>query len=583
MLLRRLVEYSERLDLPPSLYSETPIRYVVLLDSSGRALSRTPFDTADPASPATRRGVRRQAPQVARSVGIKPLLLADNAEYTFGLAREESRPERVRQCHAAYLALVDRCARTTGAPSIAAIQTFLEHDPLDVLELPEDFDAGALLTFQVEGEFPIDARSVQEFWAAENDPAARGAQVMQCLVCGESRPVLERLQAKVKGVPGGQTTGTSIISANASAFESYGLEASLIAPTCASCGERFTKAANALLGSQANRMTLGGAAFVFWTREDVGFSFRDFFDRPGVEEVRALLSSLRSGGPRADVDDVAFYATVLSGSGGRAVVRDWIDTTIGAAKHHLAEWFEDQVVVERDGADHRPLGLFPLAAATVRDASKELAPPTTRALLRSALTGTPLSLDLLARAVRRTRADGSVSHAQASLIKLVLSRRGSDTLSRLDMSREEIRSMIRLVPDHPSQAYHCGRLLAVLDAVQRAALGRVNATVVDRYFGTASSAPGTVFPYLIRGSAPHLSKLRKTRPGTYQALEQRLEEVLGRVDGFRPVLTLEDQGLFALGFYHQRAHDREQARLAAERKRAGTVTTDTDTLTEEDL
>lgn len=577
-MLRQLVEYTERLALPPPLYAETPIRYVIVLDGGGRPVGRRPLDTADPSIREARRGVRRRAPQVARAVGIKPLLLADNAEYTFGLARPDSRPDRVRNCHAAYLDLMARCARATGEPAVKAVHDFLDARPLETLDLPDDFDAGALVTFQVGGVFPIDVPTVQAFWAAENDPAARDATVMQCLVCGHRRPALGRLQGKIKGVPGGQTAGTSIISANAPAFESYGLEASLIAPTCSDCGERFTKAANDLLSREASRMVLGGAAFIFWTREDAGFSLRDFLDRPNAEEVGVLLRSVRSGGPRPQIDATAFYATVLSGSGGRAVVRDWIDTTVGAAKERLAHWFDDQAMVDRDGADTRPLGLYPLAAATVRDASKELAPPTVRALLRAALTATPAPFDLLARAVRRNRAEGTVTHPRAALIKLVLARRG--------MSRQEVRQMAQLVPDHPSPAYHCGRLLAVLDAVQRAALGPVNATIVDRYFGTASSAPGTVFPYLIRGSAPHLAKLRKARPGAYAALQQRLEEVMDRLPAFQSVLTLEDQGLFALGYYHQRADDRRRAREAAERRRASAMaptTTDADDLTDEEL
>lgn len=583
-MLRQLVEYTDRLDLPPPLYSETPIRYVVQLDHDGRLVSRQPFDTADPSSPATRRGVRRQAPQVTRAVGIKPLLLADNAEYTFGLARPESRPERVRGCHAAYLDLLGRCAAVTEEALSAAVQAFLLNDPLSQLDLPDDFDAGALVTFQVGEAFPIDLPSVQAFWATENDPGARDSRTMQCLICGHRRPVLARLQGKIKGVPGGQTSGTSMISANAPAFESYGLEASLIAPTCSDCGERFTKAANDLLAHQASRLILGGAAFIFWTREDVGFSIRDFFDQPRAEEVRALLQSVRSGSARPDVDNTAFYATVLSGSGGRTVVREWIDQTVGEAKTSLAVWFEDQAMVDRDGSDLRPLGLYPLAAATVRDPSKDLAPPTIRALLRAALTDTPAPFDLLARAVRRNRADGTVTHPRAALIKLVLARQG--------MSREEVHQMTQLVPDHASPAYHCGRLLAILDAVQRAALGSVNATVVDRYFGTASSAPGTVFPYLIRGSAPHLAKLRRTRPGAYQALQQRMEEVMDQLPDFKPVLTLKDQGLFALGFYHQRADDRRRVREAAERRRAATPSTPAapdaspttaDDLTEEEL
>lgn len=446
-----------------------------------------------------------------------------------------------------------------------AVCTFLHNDPSSKLALTEDFDAGATMTFRVDGIFPVDLPRVQAFWAEANDPDRdpdRPAPVMQCLICGEERPVLERLQAKIKGVPGGQTSGTAIISANAEAFESYGLSASLTAPTCSECGERFTKAANALLADRSSRLELGGAAFVFWTREPVAFSFRDYLDNPKPEEVQALLASVRRGGRVPDVDDTKFYGTVLSGSGGRAVVRDWIDTTVGEVKRHLGDWFHRQRIVNAYGEENRTLGLYALAAATVRDAQKDLAPPTLRALLRGALTGSPLPVGLLYQAVRRNRAEGNIGHQRAALIKLVL-------LSQPERNKEGADNMVRLDQENPSPAYRCGRLLAELEQAQLLAVPGINATIVARFFGTASSAPSSVFGRLLRGAQPHLAKLQRDKPGTYVAIQRRLEEIQGGLSGFPRVLTLEDQGVFALGYYHQRAFDRAQAKEAAARRRAG--------------
>lgn len=559
MLLQRLKEYADnRLKLPPTLYSETAVRYIIELDATGRAVGL--IDTADAGSSRTKRGQRYVMPQITRSVGIKPLLLADNAEYTLGLAREASKPERVAACHRAYLALLERCAAATQEPAVEAVRRFLQNDPGAQLHLPDDFDRSALITFRVNGQFPTDLPAVQAFWATENDPAARDATVMQCLVCGEERPVLERLQGKIKGVPGGQTSGTSIISANNNAFESYGLEASLIAPTCSQCGERFTKAANDLLANEHSRMVIGNAAFIFWTREPVEFNFLTVLTDPESTDARRMFESLFKGGGVPTIDNTAFYATVLSGSGGRAVVRDWIDTTIGEAKRNLARWFERQAIVGYGGDEPRPLSIYALAGATVLKMA-DLPPTTTRALLRAALVGTPLPTGLLYQAVRRNRAEQKVTRQRAALIKLVLlSRRSPTTEAR----------MVKLDPDHPSPGYQCGRLLAVLEEAQRLAVPGINATIVDRFFGTASATPIAVFPRLVRGAQPHLSKLKRDRRGAYEALQQRMEEIQGHLRNYPATLTLEEQGLFALGYYHQRAYDRAQAAAASERKKAAT-------------
>lgn len=112
-------------------------------------------------------------------------------------------------------------------------------------------------------------------------------------------------------------------------------------------------------------------------------------------------------------------------------------------------------------------------------------------------------------------------------------------------------------------AYLCGRLLAELEATQRAALGDVGAGVVDRYFGTASSAPASVFGRLLRGAQPHLMRLRKEKPGAYRRLDERLQDILSGLNGpngFPATLTLKQQGLFSLGYYHQKAADIRAAR-----------------------
>ncbi len=557
MLLRRLKEYADiRMTLPPPLYNETPVRYIIELDPSGRLLSPRPTDTADPASPKTKRGTRFLMPQIQRASGVKPLLLADKPDYAIGYQREGAKPERIAQCHEAFCDLLNRCAEKTQAAAVLAVQRFLANEPLKQLQFDDSFDDAAIMTFRVDGIFPTALPAVQNFWASENDPAARDATVMQCIVCGQQRPVLDRLQGKIKGVPGGQTSGTALISANAKAFESYGLEASLIAPTCADCGERFTKALNDLLANQESRTLIGGTAFVFWTREDVGFNPLTFLNQADAQQVRELIESIRRGRRIPAIDTMAFYATVLTGSGGRTVVREWIDTTVGDVKEQLSAWFHHQHIVDDRAGTPEPISLYRLATATVREA-KDLPPTTPRAMIHAALTGTPLPMGLLYQAVRRNRAEQRVTRTRAALIKLVL-------LSRQQNTEEDY--MVALDLQNTDPAYRCGRLLAVLAEIQRNAIGK--AAIVDRFYGTASSAPASVFGRLLRGAQPHLAKLERDRPGVAIALQRRLEDVMSGLAGFPHTLTLEQQGLFALGFYHQRAADFAQMVAAAERRRA---------------
>ena len=558
MLLQELVSFSDQLDLPPTLYVEAPVRYIINLDADGRFLGMV--DTSDASSPRTRRGTPRLVPQVQRASGIRPLLLADKADYVLGYVGEGDKPERVAQCHTAFRASVATCETATGDPLVRAVRTFLEDIPADVAA-NADFNPSATMTFRVDGMFPIDLPSVQAFWAAENDRALKDAPIMQCVVCSQERPVLARLQAKIKGIRSGQTTGTSIISANANAFESYGLEESLIAPTCSDCGERFTKALNYLLANDQHCLRIGGAEFVVWTRENFAFDWFTVINQPSSAQGLALLESLKSGGWPASVDADRFFGCSLSGSGGRAVVRDWIDTTVGNAKQVVMQWFQRQTIVDSYGQQAAPLGIYALAAATVRDPRKDLAPPTPRVLIRAALAGAPLPRGLLQAAVRRCQLEQQVTRPRAALIKLAFSFTGPYD------SQED--KLIALDTETLSPGYRCGRLLAVLEQAQRLAIPNLNQTIVDRFYGTASTAPRSVFSRLIQGARPHLAKLQRDRRGAAFALNRRLEEIMAGITSFPAVLSLEEQGLFALGYYHQRADDRAKALEAAARRRTG--------------
>lgn len=551
MFLQRLDEYAQRLDLPPTLYRQDAVRYVIELAADGRLLTPRPTDTADPDDRAARRGARMLVPRVQRAAGIRPLMLADNAPYTLGLPREGSNEERELACHDAYMAQLEQCAAQTKEPAVQAVLRFLSSEPLEQLELGEDFDRAAYVTFRVDGVYPTALPSVQAFWAAENKDDQ--APVMQCLVCGQARPVLKRLKGKLKGIPGGHSTGTALISANESAYESYGLEASLIAPICAPCAERMTKGLNHLLRDQAHHVRLEHSIYVFWTREQTSTGFLALLMSPTAEDVRALLRSAYGPKEYGQVDANRFYAAALSGSGGRAVVRRWIDMAVGDAQANLARWFQRQSIVQAWGEAHRPLSVRQLADATVR-VRKDLSPATEEAFVSAALLGLPLPPSLLYQVLLRVRADNGISHAQAAVIKLCL-------LSRLTITNqnEELETMTELDTTNASPPYLCGRLMAVLEAAQRLAVPGAKATIVDRFYGTASTAPATVFGSLLTQNTAHLSKLRKTRYGAYAGIQRSLEEIMSGLNGFPRTLSFEEQALFALGYYHQRAQDRKQA------------------------
>lgn len=557
MLLEQLRKLSAQLDLAPSMYSRTPIRWVIPLDEKGRLIGSSLEETAGKSA----RGKRMLAPHVQRTVAVKAKLLADNGEYILGIPRDPVKSERVARCHEAFTELVARCAEETEEPAVIAVHRFLARLDLKDLSLPENFDPADNLTFRVGETFPIGLTSVQNWWAKTTGEAGGGGEIeeMECLVCGERKQVEKRLPFKIKGIPGGQASGTALVSANADAFESYGLEASLISPICRDCGEAFAKAANRLMQEDDKHLRVGPTVYLFWTRDGGEVAVADFLRSPRGEEVKALIASVFSGKEEStDLDPEPFYAVALTASGGRVVVRDWIDTTVPEVKRHLARFFKLQRLIDPDAIEApRPYGVFELGRSTVRQA-KDLRAEVVRPLLSFALAGGRLPDGLLYEAVRRNRADRRIPRSRAALIKLILASKDAkleETMTDLDQANRD-------------PAYLCGRLFAVLEDVQREAIPGARATMVDRFFGSASAAPASVFGVLMRHAQAHLAKLRKEKPAAHEALQRRLEDVAKPLKDYPRTLNMRQQARFALGYYHQRADRRAGIAAALEAKRA---------------
>ena len=148
----------------------------------------------------------------------------------------------------------------------------------------------------------------------------------------------------------------------------------------------------------------------------------------------------------------------------------------------------------------------------------------------------------------RFRADGDISGLRVALCKGVLAR---ERRRNIRTSEEEI--PVSLDKQSTQPGYLLGRLFAVLEHIQRAGLGgQLNATIRDRFYGAASATPASIFPVLLRNAQNHLGKLRKERMGQAINLEKDIREIVGSLpEEFPRSLKIEDQGRFAIGYYHQ--------------------------------
>jgi CRISPR-associated protein Csd1 len=560
MILRKLFDFAtEQMELPPPNYREIAVRWLIDLKQDGTLIGFVSWGGDAKA----KKGTTIVAPYVKRA-GVKPnpQLLVDNGEYILGIVRAKSDPERAKKCHESFKQLISLCYEKTQEVQLKGVIRFLDtwkpEQNLDTM--PSGFMPEDNLTFRVDGLLLADSEKnllkIEQFWASYTsgeDEEQATLPMMQCLITGETSAVTRRMPESIRGLRGGQPSGTEIVSANQKPFTSYGLENSLTSPISRNAAEKFAKALNHLLSDERSHIAVGLTSFVFWTRqknEDVPIWV---LEKPDPQAVKNLLESPDSGSQVYKLNEDAFYALSLTASKSRAVIRDWLETTIPNARANLKKWFIHQKMVDGYGAEGRSLSVYALAASAYRDASKEMQPTVPTALIRHALSGGRLPDDLLVKVVRRNRAEQEVTYPRAVLIKLVLISQGK--LNMTDMDALNLNSPLS-PPENA--AYHCGRLLAELEAIQKTAQGNINATLVDRYYGAASSTPAKAFAPLMRGVQTHLSKLRKNSPGLYKLCDQHLEEIMLNFhdNKFPNTLAMSDQAIFALGYYHQRAANR---------------------------
>ena len=123
---------------------------------------------------------------------------------------------------------------------------------------------------------------------------------------------------------------------------------------------------------------------------------------------------------------------------------------------------------------------------------------------------------------------------------------------RKQLIQEEI--PMSLDESNLNQGYLLGRLFAVLESIQENALGdKINATIVDKYYASASTVPYSVYPRLLSGSKHHLSKIRKDASGLAHHFESKLGQIMVLLPTeFPRHFSIEEQGRFAIGYYQQK-------------------------------
>lgn len=460
------------------------------------------------------------------------------------------------------------------------------------------------ITFQVGATSPhvfAEGSPLRDYWKKQfnrerfiESPADSTVNRGACLVTGEEDvPIANVHKTLIKGVPGLPPIGGYMVSFDKSttALRSYGFEGGWNAPVSEDAAAAYALGLNDLLGNRNTRKKIGDSVLCSWVDVDreAASALMLLLEGSTADSRTKLFAEFESGRFSHAFKAGHYHSLTLAANGGRIVVRRWLDEPLSEVVEAAGRWFDDLEIdaieipkkVEKPtkrnavtpeptaeaatapASVHNPLSIYNLASTTARVAS-EVQTTTFDTLYRAALdVGRFNPLSLLPPVLQRLKIEAAergngvrFDTSRFALIKLILKRSGDQSMT-----------VERVLCETNNRAYNCGRLLAVLDDLQKAAQGQVGADIVSRFYGAASTYPQTVFGRLLALAEVHKKKLSKSANPKLRnkgwALAARVRDIASLmlpeagtdVSGFPPLLTPVEQGRFALGFQQQKAAD----------------------------
>lgn len=490
-------------------------------------------------------------------------LLWDHYGYVLAYAGEKGQEQADKQ-HASFTAKVNELKQVlpdeAGVTAVAAFLSSAE-EKSKVMQATNWVECakvkGCNLSFRLVEEavdLVCQSKMVQDYLSVSSDNNEETDDFKEgiCLITGK-KTLVARKHHQISGIHK-QPTPFCAVDKGSTAFHSYGKKQGFAFPVGKQAMFEYTTALNTLLAGE-NRFRIGDVTTVCWGAKPTPLeeSLASMINGGGkdnpdehIDAVKTLYKSLYNGKYTKPDGKEKFYLLGLSPNSARIVVRFWHETTVAALSESIAAWYDDLQMVRGENSPYPEYMPLPrLLGNLVLDGKMENLPSDLIAQVTdAALNNRVLPVSLLQAALRRNKAEQKITYGRASLLKAYINR--AIRAGRLKNMKELTMSLDR---NRQDIGYVLGRLFAVLEKTQAEANPGLNATIVDRYFGSASSTPIAVFGTLMRLLPHHLNKLKFE--GCAVQLQWEIRQILEHCQRFPNHLNLEQQGLFAIGYYHE--------------------------------
>ena len=580
MILQSLVRCYDSLAAQGKLerpgWSVVKVQWGLYLTADGQVESVEMLGTANEKGKLIPRTMFLPTPAKRTSGHKAASFLCDNAKYLLGITNEpysgtgkdplKDAEICFRTSAKKHHALLDGISCPMAQAILRFFDTWQPEQAMQFPALSDHFDElckSSNLVFCMTDAFGVttmsqDIPEIQAVWdeaanSSTEDNITRG----RCLVTGEL-DTIARLHPAIKGITGAQPSGALLVSFNNNSFESYGREEAqgLNAPIGNRAAFAYGEALNYMLRVKDYHSLLGSTTLVYWA-ETAQSAYSDCFaamlgtnNDMTQNTLDGIMKAIRLGQglqwENVPLDSrTPFYILGLSPNASRLSVRFFLQGTFGDFAANLARHQERLNIIRPSYDTRETLSAYSLLKETANPNSRDKLPPSHLVgdLLRAILGDTPYPVSLLTQTELRIHAEHSVSRGKAAILKAWLLKNGSNPQYK-EVIDVQLNEQTNYAP------YVLGRLFAVLESLQQKANPGINATIMDRYFNAACATPSIVFPTLLKLAQSHLKKLDT---GYFIYYDKQLTELCGRLtDSYPARLNLQDQGIFQLGYYHQK-------------------------------
>ncbi len=578
MNLQPLVTYYEQLEKENKVgsdeWSMAKVSYAITVDIEGKVkdiLSLMRTETRGKKTVLV--PIERKVPQQkVRTSGISPNFMCDNAKYLLGAWLEEgeekkdnqlrNKAKQYFQASANYhIGLLEKIESPAAKSVCNFFRTWdFDRDKEIVTDSGssiEELLSATNLVFRsfetgkaLQEDEEIIKAWIQHFHEGISEVTGR------CLITGKIAP-MARLHPLIKGVRGAQASGAMLVSFNAAAFESYNKIRGTNAPVSEYAAGAYGKALNYLLGIKNFHQVIGDTTIVYWS-ESGEEGYADMFaelceeqEEEDQDKIWKNVSDIAKGIPcqykEIDINpETKFYILGLAPNAARLSIRFFYQNSFGEVVHNIGEHYKRMEIKKPSYVKERYVPIEKVLFETVnkKSSKKEIQPILVGGFMNSVLNNTRYPETIFTNIIIRIRADKDINYRRVGMLKAFF-------IKNKPKFKEVVDTM-ELNENTNNMPYLLGRLFEVLEHIQHETYRDINTTIKDQFFVSACATPMLVFPRLLKLSNSHMRVLKREKPGMYYSLTKQLEALMGKfTESFPKQLSIEEQGIFIIGYYHQ--------------------------------